>query len=133
MVDADAFNGTYTKNPFNFKNYDITTMGLTVNGENLPGKPLQLKFGADSNYISAFQTLYAGTHKIFENQGNGITREEYANGYTLFVFDLTPDLCIGDSIIGRALRYIYVEQKNFASPFIGHVWTIYIILCFTSM
>jgi hypothetical protein len=29
MVDADAFNGTYTKNPFNFKNYDITTMGLT--------------------------------------------------------------------------------------------------------
>jgi hypothetical protein len=58
MVDADAFNGTYTKKPFNFKNYDITTMGLTVNGENLPGKPLQLKFVADSNYISAFQTLY---------------------------------------------------------------------------
>jgi hypothetical protein len=53
MVDADAFNGTYTKNPFNFKNYDITT--ITVNGENLHGKPLQLKFGADSNYISAFQ------------------------------------------------------------------------------
>jgi hypothetical protein len=49
-------------------------MGLTVNGENLPGKPLQLKFGADSNYISAFQTMYAGANKIFENQGNGITR-----------------------------------------------------------
>ncbi len=96
MVDADAFNGTYAKNPFNFKNYDITIMGLTVNGENLPGKPLQLKFGQGSNYISAFQTLYAGTHKMFENQGNGITREEYANGYTLFVFDLTPDLCLGD-------------------------------------
>ncbi|CAB4011115.1 uncharacterized protein F54H12.2-like [Paramuricea clavata] len=98
MVDADAFNGTYTKNPFNFKNYDITTMGLTVNGENLPGKPLQLKFGVDSNYISAFQTLYAGAHKIFDNQGNSITREEYANGYTLFVFDLTPDLCLGDHV-----------------------------------
>ena len=57
-----------------------------------------VKFGADSNYISAFQTLYAGAHKIFENQGNGITREEYANGYTLFVFDLTPDLCLGDHV-----------------------------------
>ena len=98
MVVADAFNGTYTKNTFNFKNYDFITMGLTVNGENLPGKPLQLKSGADSNYISAFQTLYAGTHKIFENQGNGITREEYASGYMLFVFDLTPDLCIGDHV-----------------------------------
>jgi hypothetical protein len=52
MVNTDAFNGTYTKNPFNFKNYDITTMGLTVSGENLPGKPLQLKFGAESDYIS---------------------------------------------------------------------------------
>ena len=49
MVDADAFNGTYTKNSFNFKNYDTTTMGLTVNGENLPGKPLQLKFGRENN------------------------------------------------------------------------------------
>jgi hypothetical protein len=47
-----------------------------------------LKFGAESNYISAFQTLYAGTHKIFENQGNGITREEYANGYTLCLISL---------------------------------------------
>jgi hypothetical protein len=56
MVDADAINGTCTKNPFNFKNYDFTTMSLTVNGEKLPGKPLQLKFVEDNNYISAFQT-----------------------------------------------------------------------------
>jgi hypothetical protein len=96
MVDADAFNGTYAKNPFNFKNYNITTMGLTVNGESLPGKPLQLRFDGGRDYISALQTLYAGTHKMFENQGNGIDRAEYASGYTLFVFDLTPDLCFGD-------------------------------------
>jgi hypothetical protein len=96
MVDADAFNGTYAKNPFNFKNYNITTMGLTVNGESLPGKPLQLRFDGGRDYISAFQTLYAGTHKRLENQGDGIDRDEYASGYTLFVFDLTPDLCFGD-------------------------------------
>jgi hypothetical protein len=96
MVDADAFNGTYAKNSFNFKNYNITTMGLTVNGESLPGKPLQLRFDGGRDYISAFQTLYAGTHKMFENQGNGIDRDENVSGYTLFVFDLTPDLCFGD-------------------------------------
>jgi hypothetical protein len=84
-------------------------MGFTVNGENLPGKPLQLKFGADSNYISAFQTLYAGTHKVFENQGNGITREEYANGYTLFVFDLTPELCVVDRHGQLALKQLIMR------------------------
>ena len=100
MVDADAYNGIYTKNPFNFKNYNTTFLGLTVNGEHLPGKPLQLKFAAagGTNYVSAYQTLYAGTNKMFHNDGNGITRDEYANGYTMYVFDLTADLCIGDHI-----------------------------------
>jgi hypothetical protein len=37
------------------------------------------------------------------------------------------------SIFGQTLWYIYVEQKNFASPIIRRVWTIYIILRFTSM
>ena len=46
--------------------------------------------------MSAYQTLYAGTKKMFQNQGNGITRYEYANGHTTYVFDLTADLCIGD-------------------------------------
>ena len=46
--------------------------------------------------MSAYQTLYAGTNKMFQNQGNGITRDEYANGYTMYVFGLTADLCIED-------------------------------------
>ena len=100
MVDADVYNGPYTKNPFNFKNYNTTFLGLTVNGEHLPGKPLQLKFAAagGTNYVFAYQTLYAGTNKMFQNQGNGITRDKYANGYTMYVFDLTADLCIGNHL-----------------------------------
>ena len=47
-----------------------------MNGEHLPGKPLQLKFAAAG-----------GTNKMFQNQGNGITRDEYANGYTMYIFD----------------------------------------------
>ena len=98
MVDSTAFNGSFKKNPFNFKNYDMTYFGLTVNGEHLPSKPLQLKFGdaEGANYISAFQTLYAGSNKLFQNEGNGISRDEYPKGYTLFVFDLTADLCARD-------------------------------------
>ena len=53
MVDADAYNGTYTKNPFNFKNYDTTFLGLTVNGEHLPGKPFN-----SSSLAQLGQTTY---------------------------------------------------------------------------
>lgn len=39
MLITDAYNGSYTKNPLNFKNYDATFLGLTVNGEYLEGSP----------------------------------------------------------------------------------------------
>ena len=68
----------------------MTYLGLTVNGEHLPSKPLQMKFcdAEGANYVSAFQTLFAGSNKLFQNEGNGITRNEYAKDYTLLVFDL---------------------------------------------
>ena len=78
----------------------MTYLGLTVNGEHLPSKPLQMKFGdaEGANYVLAFQTLFAGSNKLFQNEGNGIMRDEYTNGYTLFVFDLTADLCSRDHL-----------------------------------
>ena len=56
----------------------MTYLGLTVNGEHLPSKPLQMKFGdagGANNYVLAFQTLFAGSNKLFQNEGNGITRD----------------------------------------------------------
>ena len=44
MMDNDSYNGNYNKNPFNFKHYDLTQIGISVNGEELPFKPLNLNF-----------------------------------------------------------------------------------------
>ena len=38
MVDSAAFNGDYEKNPYNFKTYTTSFLGITVNGE-VPFKP----------------------------------------------------------------------------------------------
>ena len=78
MVDSTALNGSFQKIPFNFKNYDITYLGLTVNGEHFPSKPLQMNFGdaGGANDLSAFQTLYEGTIQLFQNEGNEISRDE---------------------------------------------------------
>ena len=57
-----------------------------------------MKFGdaGGANYISAFQTFYGSTNKLFQNEGNGISRDEYPKGYTSFVSDLTADLFARD-------------------------------------
>jgi len=96
MVDSTAFNGSYTKKTYNFQLYGATSMSLTVDGEQIPFKPINLKLtaaGGKNNFIEAYQTLFSGSGMLYQNVGNDISREDYSNGYGLLVFDLTPDHC----------------------------------------
>ena len=98
LVDTEAFNGSYTTNPFNFKHYNLSQVGVYVDGEQIPPKPLTLKFDADGgqNFMAGFQTLFSGIGKLSQDAGNQIARGDYGSGYTLFCFDLTPDECSAD-------------------------------------
>ena len=105
LVDLDASNGTYKKNPYNFAHFGVHTVTLTANGEEIPFKQLTLKYPKDVggkvdpatdkevDFIQAYNTLFSGTGKIYANTGLDITREEYPGGYALYAFDLTPDMC----------------------------------------
>jgi len=89
-VDNDAFHGTYTKSPFNFKNFDIRKVSILVAGEYYPAKPLNLHFG-DDMYMHALVQLFEGLGMGGENKGNGVDRAKFKNGCCLFAFDLSPD------------------------------------------
>ena len=41
-------------------------------------------------------SLFSGTNKINRDEGNYISREDYARGYSLYVYDLSPDLAEND-------------------------------------
>jgi len=53
--------------------------------------PIQPDF-TNEQYIRAFNTVFAGTGKLGADEGIYIDREDYANGYALYAFDLTADL-----------------------------------------
>jgi hypothetical protein len=36
--------------------------------------------------------MFAGSGKLYRDEENGITRNDFANGYALYAFDLSPDL-----------------------------------------
>ncbi|XP_033107266.1 uncharacterized protein F54H12.2-like [Anneissia japonica] len=94
LVGTDAFNGSYSKNPYNFQHFNTNFMALYLDGEQVPWKPLKPNFEAngEGSYILAYQSLFSGLSTLFEDTGNQISREDYARGYSLFAFDLTPDL-----------------------------------------
>ncbi|KAJ8029813.1 hypothetical protein HOLleu_29306 [Holothuria leucospilota] len=97
-VDSDAFNGSYTKNKFHFKHNKINNLALHYDGVQIPTKPLKPQFDMDdgaAHSVRSYFTLCTGTHKNYRDESVGISREDYPAGYTLFAFDLTPDLSDG--------------------------------------
>lgn len=90
MVKQKAVNGDYGVNPFNFEHFKITDVSLSVNGESLPGRPLQIDFGDNRNYVSAYTRLFDACGKWNKDAGLYISREDFGNGYTFFAFNITP-------------------------------------------
>ena len=107
FVAVDAASGAYTRNPYNFAHFGVTSVSLTANGEEIPFKQLTLKYPKDANgkidtsagedaeldFDEAYNTLFSGTGKIYSNAGLDIDRDDYPGGYALYAFDLTPDMC----------------------------------------
>lgn len=89
VLSLKAVNGDYTANPFNFANYSATDIGIYVNGESVPGRPLKLNYD-DGSYISAYVRLFEPCGKWNKDTGLYIDREDFKNGYAFYVFSVDP-------------------------------------------
>jgi len=84
FVESEAFNGRYSKNPYNFKSFGISNISLSVDQVSYEYRNLNLNF--DKIYLLAFQTLLTGLN--LENRSVGINRDNYLDGNVLFAFQL---------------------------------------------
>ena len=116
LVSSEAFNGAYAKSPFRFQHYDVTDVAVVINGETVPGRPMKLKFGdTGRDCITGYLGLFEGTGRSGTDFGNGLTPANFADGYTLFVYNLDPDLKRGKylNLVKRANVRI---ELRFAKP-----------------
>ena len=95
-VDNRAYNGSLERNPFNFQNYSLREVSVYLDGQNHGIKPLSSNF-TTGQYISSFMSLFSGTGKENRDEGNGISRTDFGNGYALYAFDLSADLSENES------------------------------------
>ena len=91
FVSNQAYNGSYRSNPFNFQHFDLNYLSLYVDSQQIPAQPLTPDFQRNA-YVEAYNTLFSGSGIHWKDEGNDISYTDYGRGYTLFVFDLSPDL-----------------------------------------
>jgi hypothetical protein len=88
MVKSKAFNGAVEENPFNFQDFNISSVGVNIDDESVPARAMSLDFTkGKGNYMAGYQSLFGET----PTESNYITRFDYSTGYTLFRFRLTPE------------------------------------------
>ena len=89
FVENSAYSGSFDKNPFNFLNLSIKNLRLKVASQSLPYSDGVSSDFTNNRYVQAYDTLFQNVR----NMGNDITYDDYKSGYTLYAFDLSPDLC----------------------------------------
>lgn len=90
----EAFNGSATTHPFDFKSLGLDHLVINNGSQNFPSQSFKPDF-AHGDYAHAYQQLYAAAGIDGDSRGLAITREDFGNSYAIFGFDLTADLCEG--------------------------------------
>lgn len=115
LLSQKGGNGAYESNPLNFKHYSATDVGLFVNGESVPTRPLKLDFGANRKYATAYLNLFEACEKINRDTGLGISRENFGLGYTLYAFPLDPT-CLDQDYINLVRHGNVRLEMKFGTP-----------------
>jgi hypothetical protein len=116
MVTDAAMAGGYQQNSFNFEHFNLSYLSLYVNGEQYPSKPFAPDFAAN-RYLREYSSIFDGDLSQCSNSKSvSISRAEYAHGYTLFLFNLSPDPnarnCITPSRNGSVRKELKFSQAT---------------------
>ena len=94
MVENDAFNGDFKKNPFNFQHFNLNKLALYADGDYVVYKPFEPNF-SNNDYIREYSSTFISLNMFNTDDSNGITFEQYKNGYFFILYDMTPDSNLG--------------------------------------
>jgi hypothetical protein len=107
LVAHSAFVGNFKRNPFNFQPYNVNSLSLFKNGEQVFSRPYTPRYGADNPaYAMPYLQSFINTGNHLVDDGYCVSMSEWQNGYCIYPFDLTPDLS------GHAQHWCPQENGN---------------------
>lgn len=88
----EAHDGMPTKNMYNFQNFSVTKLQLSVESQQFPLYPLEFDF-TNEDAIEGYKHLLDNSGIDITNAPSLITYDEFQKGSFIVPFDLTPDKC----------------------------------------
>ena len=77
--------------------FNLNYLSLNNGSQVIPSQPLTPNF-EKREYLKAYMTISEGTDMVNADRGIDVKRGHFGNGYALYVFDLTADMCEGAHI-----------------------------------
>ena len=118
MVENEAFNGDIKKNPFHFQHFDLNKIALYNEGRSVPGRPMEPDY-ANGLYLSTYTNTMRALGYYNNDDTNGLTSSEFASGYNIYAFDLTPEKNVASTyrqgFINKNLRLELYFAKDLPS------------------
>ena len=108
FVGNAAYNGSYSKHPFQFSLYDINYLNVTVNNVSVPMPPLNID---TERSLLPYWMLYTSLGLVGQNQGSLINRNNFSEGYGLFAFDLQKSSTSDDALTLERSGNVRIEIK----------------------
>lgn len=109
-MDNDTFNAIYKNSPFETKHCNINFIGVFAGDQLVSHNPLRPNV-RKNHYIRIDKILFTNA----DNKDLYLSRSEFSQGYSLFCFDLSPDLCDSADLNLSRHSNLRLEIK-FATP-----------------
>ena len=118
MIENDALNGSYEKNPFRFQHFNLNKLALYRDGICISGQAFHPDFDNQIYFRDYLHTMRAFNY-YNTDETNGLTPAEWAKGYTVYAFDLTADKDVSTHCLqGNLAKNLRLElqfSKNLAT------------------
>ncbi|XP_074661122.1 uncharacterized protein F54H12.2-like [Tubulanus polymorphus] len=109
FVEDEAMSGNYRKCPYNFLDYNLAEMSVTVNNVHIQNSPLVLDSEGDG--VEAYFNALLSRGMLYKNENFGIKRDEFKAGNFMCIFNISPVL--GDDHLSLIQRGSLKIQLRF--------------------
>lgn len=103
--------GALASNPFQFQHFGVNSLQVTIGGRQIPSNAYTPNFAAGGDYIREYAALLEELNVDEGDSTIDISKEEFADGYSLFPFRIVPRSRGGEILAAPVVGDLSLELK----------------------